>query len=399
MGFRFTNIGERNMTITTLTVGRADLVSRLRTICAVVPKRSPKAILLNCRLAMSGNEVFAAGTDLDHAVEVSLDGHDASGPDCVTLVGAHDLLAKVRGWKGKLVTLAYDAVGDILTLTCDGASARIAGAAGLLNEYPSMFGVKGEVKACAELDGPRLRQLVNAVEHCVDDQATRYALGSLQLEFSDRLDSCATDGRRLATTHVPADVCGPHAGIGAMVSSALWLGKHAKTVSAACGDGPVMLEVYENHIRIMWGGGQATCRMTEGRFPKWRDIIPSGVVLAECNRDHALKAVKAIVSARTDDRVGAAITITFDGAFKLELNGSTSEFPCWECEASDDGLTIDVTFLRDALESMPKGSIVRFMRTDGRNWPDAPITIVSGDNLQLIMPLERAKVAKAKKVA
>ena len=109
---------------------------------------------------------------------------------------------------------------------------------------------------------------IGRVLHAADNESSRYALAGVRME---RLGVCwrtiATDGRRL-------EVAGPidaEAGVAVIVPTRL--AKTLVSVFVDCDDG--VIGANDSTIAIAGGGWTVAGRLLEGRFPKWRDVIPS----------------------------------------------------------------------------------------------------------------------------
>ena len=108
---------------------------------------------------------------------------------------------------------------------------------------------------------------IGRVLHAADNESSRYALAGVRLEQIG-LDwrTIATDGRRL-------EVAGPidaETGVTMIVPSRL-----AKTLLSVFGSiDEGVIGYNDSTVAIAGGGWTVAGRLLEGRFPKWRDVIP-----------------------------------------------------------------------------------------------------------------------------
>lgn len=109
---------------------------------------------------------------------------------------------------------------------------------------------------------------IGRVLHAADNESSRYALAGVRLEqIGADWRTIATDGRRL-------EVAGPidtDSGVAVIVPTRL--AKTLVSVFSDCDDG--VIGCNDSTIAIAGGGWTVAGRLLEGRFPKWRDVIPS----------------------------------------------------------------------------------------------------------------------------
>jgi hypothetical protein len=194
-------------------IDRSRLVSALRTIAAAAPsgkgKSRFKPALKAARITIDDRGLVAAATDLDVAAACRIEIAEASGAiqPAERLIDLA-LLSRLARETAKTPTIAIE----------------FPEAGGLrVDALGTLPDVSGEFPNFAELDGAsefepiaswignaaELDQALAAVEFAADTQSSRYALGSVCLEFiggefAAELAAVATDGRRLAVARVAA---------------------------------------------------------------------------------------------------------------------------------------------------------------------------------------------------
>jgi hypothetical protein len=157
------------------------------------------------------------------------------------------------------------------------------------------------VGGLAAIDFKHLRRIADHVAVAADNESSRYALGGVLLEMpegSPHLTAVATDGRRLhAARFAPASAEGFFAGpsaewciaparLFAMTAKAIRaaaraaLGLTGRRLDAAVTGEPVVMTCDGREVVIEWSSGcgrvhvRARARLMEGRFPRWRDVVP-----------------------------------------------------------------------------------------------------------------------------
>jgi len=166
-------------------------------------------------------------------------------------------------------------------------------------------------------------------------------LGGVLFELADsRLYLVATDGRRLGAAYTATESS-------AELPKSVLPNRALHLLERCLPDGPVQVGWDSNRAWAKWEGVDWTCRVVEGRFPTWRDVmptyefpakisIPAGVLLSSWRQaliatnqestgiDVELRNGTMVLSATTAD-VGESnieLPISYDGApLKVTLGG------------------------------------------------------------------------------
>ena len=283
---------------------------------------------------------LVTGTDLDCRIDVEL--IDAQ---CEPI-----LLPKDR-----LHTILLNATGDTVTLTPDGSTCKIK-AKGcewkLPTEPASEFPLwePEELHPMLAVTGDEFRRAVKSVIYAIDRESSRYALGGVFIEcVGNTAFFVATDGRRMsiaemgreaATDDFVNDPKGTEKKSPIVPTSPMvWLSNEAGS------DETVALECDAKTFRGNVGGITVTCRLIDGRFPRWRDVLGEELPKAHsvC-RDDLVHAVSCAAVVATESSKGVRFAFSGD---TLTLTAKSSEAGQSEVECRVDAPAVAATVKLD----------------------------------------------------
>ena len=272
---------------------------------------------------------LVTGTDLDCRIDVEL--IDAQ---CEPI-----LLPKDR-----LHTILLNATGDTVTLTPDGSMCKIK-AKGcewkLPTESASEFPLwePEDLHPMLAVTGDEFRRAVKSVIYAIDRESSRYALGGVFIEcVGNTAFFVATDGRRMSIAEV-----GREAATDDFVNDPKGTEKKSPIVptspmvwlsNEAGSDETVALECDAKTFRGNVGGITVTCRLIDGRFPRWRDVLGEELPKAHsvC-RDDLVHAVSCAAVVATESSKGVRFAFSGD---TLTLTAKSSEAGQSEVECRVD---------------------------------------------------------------
>ncbi len=323
--------------------------------------------------------------------------------------------------KDRFAAILREFKGDEITITPDETSCVIKAGRGEwtlptedAGEYPSWDVVCA--KPITRMPADQFVRAVKGVVFASDNESSRYALGAVLIEVQgDSVSFVATDGRRLACvtserrqvestddtqTLVP---CGA-------LSKCLRLLPKKKTSKVAeeedddnpseydCGSLAVQIEATFKEVVFTIGpitkdavqpAKVVTARLLEGRFPRWRDVIPERHAKSTTvSRADLLVATKSAEIVASEESKGVKFVFGDD---VIELRGQSSEngtskVDCPVSEAGTKATTkLDPLFVKQWLNGI-----------DSEAQPHVQIEVVDaqsavilrcGDNTGVIMPL------------
>lgn len=250
------------------TCEREKLLAAFLTASSVAPTRSPKPILQNVKLELTGDSAVLMATDLEIGIRVEVAGVQVDAPGAAVLP------------KDRVGSILRESSDAVLRIESDGQGTTIRGDRSefrLQAENPDEFPVVTafEETAYHELPARVFRELVKRTVFATDTESSRYALGGVLLELAeDKITAVGTDGRRLAKMEAPSKSIGGHQSGDQMTIVPT---KAMQLIDRALGDaeGEVRIATRPNDVLVKSNRVTIYSRLVEGRFPKWRDVFPA----------------------------------------------------------------------------------------------------------------------------
>ena len=322
-----------------ITLNVADLKSALAAVSPAVPSRGPRPVLTNVRLG----DGIITGTDLEVRIDAGIDYH-----------GETMLLPHAR-----LLAILNAAGGDEVTLEPKGTSCVVKCGHGTWTlpiedaaEFPSWE--PENAKPITRLPADQFCRAVRGVVFAADNESSRFALGAVLVDVTDGVvNFVATDGRRLCACEMEHDLAVDDTTT--LVPSRVM--QIVARIAGAAGEAAVQLEATANELVATIEGTTVTARLTDGRFPRWRDVIPADgenptTVLAT----ELLSATRAAAIVTSEQSKGVQYTFTAEG---IHLHGQSAEAgeSSVTCEIVEAGhacsVKLDPVFVREWLSGLP----------------------------------------------
>ena len=250
-----------------LICNREQLLSAFQTAASVAPLRSPKPILQNVKLEATKEGVVLLATDLEIGVRIQVPGIEVEKPGAVLLS------------IGRFGQILRECSDNQLYLETTQSGTQVRGERSefkLPSENPEEFPTVTQFTEGKyhEVPARLFRELVRRTLFATDNESSRYALGGVLLEMTEKqITAVATDGRRLAKMEGPAASVGGHNTGDTMTivpSRAMQLMERAITEP----DAQVQIAARANDILVRTPRVTIYSRLVEGRFPRWRDVFP-----------------------------------------------------------------------------------------------------------------------------
>lgn len=338
-----------------------------------VKSRTPKPVLTCVKIDASCNRLAVRGTDLEVSVQAFCD----CDSDPMTVLVPYQRLADwLRLARGEVVTITEDAKGGV-TLVSDRQRFRLDTMP--VDEFPG----SSEPKGTEWVPAARLLKSALRVVFACDPGDARYALGGVAFQVDGNIRvAAATDRHRVAIQEL-GDSEGAESVTIIVPSFAA-----DKLLRIIPDEGEVVVVYSLNEFSVRCDSFVFTTRLLEGRFPSFREAIPTGKADASFSIpvDQFLHAVKASSLASTEESSGVRFAVA-DGELSMKSTGSG----IGECEssvpvASDEKSHADFNpkYVTDFLSVCQSDATVKF---DLRG-PKRPCLITAGNGLScIIMPL------------
>lgn len=239
-----------------------------------------------------------------------------------------------------------------------------------------------------QIDSKDLLAIVKVCGRCVDKDSSRFCLGGIRIEISEdrTLVAIGTDGRQLAKY-----TCKIACGTPFTREFILDIGELRK-ISARLASGRCsFVSVVELTVGVVasyvfsWDNGlhstrrkeyQATCRTIDGRFPNWKQVIPTTTPTGSCRID-SMQWVKAW----NDSRESVGYVLNVNGTVQVDAP-KPPRFERIDHTGDDFSTILNLDWLIGHLSATPSKQVE--MHSHGAN---RPIHLVDQFSEFLIMPM------------
>lgn len=352
-----------------LTIERTELAAALKRAGRIATTRSTLPILSCVLLKAEPGGLTVSANNLDAALVLTL-----PCPDVVTAgsvaVCCSRLSAAVDRLSGSVLTLELRKA--MLCVSGEGAEVRLATLPA--EEFPETKGLKKATEFECEFEG--LTSAVSRVLFACSTDATRFVLNGVLFDgASSRL--VATDGRRLAAVE-----------LGQMAEKVLAIVPTAalKVLLSMPETERVSVKFGESMCSFSCDAWALTCKLIEGNFPNYEQVIPPvserSVEVSRAALMKALPLMGSVLDAKSNSVLLVGIG---EESLRLESNGAD----IGECEATvaaevPEGFkaAFNMDFLGDVLGALRCDLVEIDMRDEM-----SPALFVSGDFTAVLMPL------------
>jgi DNA polymerase-3 subunit beta len=336
------------------TIQRDQLLKPLHLLNNVVEKRQTLPILGNVLLTAENELLSLTGTDLEvelcgQAVISKLtDAGEITVPAkklfdiCRSLPDNSELNIKVENHK--LFVHAGKSRFNLLTLPA--------------LEFPKVKDASDGVRFT--VSSAELKLLLDSTQFAMAQQDVRYYLnGSLWHIENNTLTCVATDGHRLAVSHinVEAELAETNAQIIVPRKAIIEMNKIITEASDT-----IEVVIGANHVKLITEDFVLTSKLIDGRFPDYNNVIPKHNDFKMVVDRDALKPVLTRVAILSNEKYrGVRLTLE-ENKLKVMANNPEHEEAEEEIDVAYSGdsfeVGLNVNYIIDALNTLPKGNIV-----------------------------------------
>lgn len=366
-----------------LTCHRPSLATAFQIVSAVVPTRTPKEILKNVKLQVGDGKAVLIGTDQEVGIRFNIARveTDSSGE---VLLPTNRVMSILRELQDDAVQ--FDITEDAIWIRSGHSEFKLP--AEDPSEFPPVSSFDHE--SYFAIAGPSIKELIRRTIFATDVESTRYALGGIQMELNpEKITLAATDSRRLAVVTAACRVQGqpPTDNLSPVLPSKA-MNLIEKTITED--DEEVQIAVNPNDALIKCGSATVYSRLVEGRFPKYRDVIPQETrVSIELVAGPFYAAVRQAQIITNEESRGVDFTFS-NGLLTMnsvaaEIGESKIEMPIsFEGEAIT--ITFDPRFVADFLRIVDADSSLRLELIDAES---AAVFRKDDAYTYVVMPLSR----------
>lgn len=327
-----------------------DLLPPLQAVSRSVGVRSTLPVLDNILLAIEGNKLKIAATNLEIGVIKYIPVEvEAAGEITVPAKIMVELISSLGQSKIEL-----DSQGDILSINSGKFKAQINGVPA--SEFPAIPLSEGKGISFPKEIFLSCGQILYAA--AVDEG--RPVLTGILTETKDgKLDFVATDGFRLA--HCQVGLSKEHAQFKSLIPRKTFEEVLRVLSEEEVSDVNISTSQNQNQIIFSVGPTLISSRLIEGTFPSWQKIIPEKLITrALIDKEEFLKAIKlAAIFAKNEANI--LVLNTKKGRLVLtsqakELGSQENEVE-GEVEGEDLQIAFNAKFLLDAVLAVPSSQL------------------------------------------
>jgi len=363
-----------------ITANKQQFLAAFTAAASAVPSRTPKDILRNVLMSVGVDHVELVATDQEHAVRCTVHG--------VTSSSTGDVLLPTQ----RVSQILREISGDTFELEVDGSNLTIKASGSrfkLTSEDAKEFPPVPEFTDVdfIQVPAPVFRQMVRRTSFAIDVQSTRYALGGLLIELVNGTDLniVATDSRRLAITKAVVTVHGSPKAVKSTIVPAKSMQIMERSIDQQAEF--VDIAIHDNDVMMRSAGITVYSRLVEGRFPRWRDVVPKGghVVTLPVGPFFAAVRQSQIVT----DEENRGVDFHFDtamlslGSVANSIGESKVELPI-DYDQKPVKIVFDPKYVSDVLKVLDPAGIIELQLIDGDS---AAVIRVEDSYTYVIMPL------------
>jgi DNA polymerase III subunit beta len=249
-------------------IKRESFLSQFQIASMVAPSRSPKTILEYVKLSVQPGGAVVTATDMDIEVRLNIPDIEVETPgDVVIPVARLSLILRESSDEQLVIELVEDKV--LIT----GSNSKFELNSRNVDEFPEVD--TNDQGGYFEISSGAFKELVRRTIFSTDAESGRYALGGILLEFeADQVIAVATDGRRLAKMSGGGSI---HGELANADSPTIVPAKTMHLIERVLdeSDEKVQLSPRSNDLIVKFPNGILYSRLVEGKFPKWREVIPT----------------------------------------------------------------------------------------------------------------------------
>lgn len=363
-----------------LSIKRDNLLKPLQAVSGLVERKQTKPILSNVLLDARGHELTLIATDLEMEMsfklhlESALQEHQITAPArklldiCRAL--PQESIIKIKTQQEKLQVTAGRSRFSLQTLPA--------------NEFP-VFNPPQALQTYS-IDQIKLKRLMEHTAFAMAQQDVRYFLNGLLLELSESgIRAVATDGHRLAFSEEDHDQSFSQRQQVIIPRKAV-----LEIQRLLAGNETLLLSWGEHHLELSTTEFSFCCKLVDGKFPDYENVIPRpGPIEFIVNRE-ALKEVLLRVSILSHEKHRSVRLNLVSGLIKVETNNPEREVAEEELEVDYTGEAVElgynVGYLIDVLTAMKEPLIKFSVSGEGGS---ALLTEVDGSKSRyVVMPMK-----------
>ncbi len=359
---------------------REKLSQAFSLVASVAAVRDVKPVLQNVKISAESSGVMLQATDTELGIRHFLD-------ECEVIETGEAILPTKDFRKilqeATVQTLQIENVGGKVLVTGDRIRFELMTQAA--DEFPNVEDF--DESAYHEIQASVLKEMIRRTTFATDAENNQYSLGGVFFELiEEKASVVATDGRRLAFQEGTVSCVNDH-----RVESAIFPSRGLQLIERMLpnsGEESIKIAISPNRALFQTGSTVFFSRLVEGRFPKWRNVIPEpeGKAKIDVLAGPLFSAIRQAAILTTDMHPG--VIFTFDkGKLELRANGAEKGSSAVEMPISFEGpreeLKLNPKYMTDFLRVLDADKNLSLYVT-----ADQPLSIRTDDAyVYVVMPL------------
>jgi len=362
---------------------RPSLLAAFQVVHGVVPARTPKEILRNVLIDVADGQACLIGTDQEVGIRFDITGVETDS-------NGHALLPT-----NHVMSILRELTDDSVDLELSTESIQIRSGHSQFRlsamdaaEFPLVPVFPDEQHLAVSADA--FAEMIRRTIFASDSESSRYALGGILLELNpEKITFAATDSRRLAVVTSGCEMTG---GSEILNTTPVVPAKAMSLIERSLSDTDekVLIASHSNDLLLKTPSSTVYCRLVEGSFPKYKDVIPSE---SQYRIDFVVgplySAVRQAQIVTNEESRGVDFTFQ-DGKLILssqavDVGQSTIELPI-TFDQEPITITFDPRYLSDFLRVLDSGHQIRM---EMLNADSAAVFRTEDNYTYVIMPLSR----------
>lgn len=354
---------------------RSSLATVLTLVNNVIPTRTPKAVLQNLQIKPNNNNTITiSGTDLEIGVAITLPVEDLKSPKSV-LLNAHQLTGVITEEKSERVF--FEVTKEVAKLTTERSSFEFAISD---EEFPAIKKIDDD--KVIVIKASDLQDAIERTKFAVAHNDGKYAFNGICISITkDEIDFVASDGNRLSLLTKKITNASKIEGLSIVITKGL-----IELARLANRDENINIQVTPSGIIATCGTARLMARLLEGKFPKYREVIPNDIkIKITANRQEMINGLRLLSKLCTEDSRG----VHLDGVnnkLVMSVKAGVSGSGKIEIDAVITGGEVktayNCTYLLDMLNSFRGDEVTLKLKNNAK-----PMYIEEGDYLHIITPL------------
>jgi DNA polymerase-3 subunit beta len=343
-----------------LKIEREELLRGLGRIQSIVERRGTLPILANALIRADQNGITLAATDLEVGI-TSTHAAEVSTPGAATL-GAKKLYEIVRELDDPEVSIELE---DGSRVRIDSGQARFSLLSITPEEYPTLPSAEGVT--FVSIEAPLVAEMIDSTLYATSTDETRYNLNGVYMELGpeQRLVFVATNGHRLAKIEKA-----PPNPVAFLEKGIIVPRKGVGEIRKLCDETEEAIDIGlgDNFLLVRRPGLLLSCRLIDGEFPDYHQVIPEGhQIRVVVEREHLLHAVRRIALV-AHERAGGFRLALEDGQMELHAQnpdlGEARELIPVEYHGDRFETGFNARYLLDALGAISSKELVLELRDE-----------------------------------